>query len=191
MCSRANEPFRQLASDRRSDQCPPEMRARRAQGIRPDAPRGARWINSLKLGATMADDEHVEPIWVRKPATPFTAVVAALALTWLGVLPVHADPDGAVRVPEGGYLYAEDTPELTNATAGLTIEAWLWLTDVPPDNGYWPLIQKDGSYAIVVMGRDLTSPVVHPGQMLFNYLSRLPMSFHWRFIKNMCSLHKR
>ncbi len=89
-----------------------------------------------------------------------TATFASLAAATCITLATAADvPRGAVRIPADGYLYAEHSDDLADATDGLTIEAWFWLTRMPPRDTAWPLIKKAGSYSMALASRSV-APLV-------------------------------
>ena len=97
----------------------------------------------------MAQHEHAKSRSVRQWYTPLITAVGVLALTWTA----HAGMEGAVRIPEDGYLYAEHDKGFTDARKdGLTVELWLRLDHLPEDNIDWPVISKEGSYAIAFCG---------------------------------------
>ncbi len=91
--------------------------------------------------------------------TPFIACLAVLAATCIAQTPAHAIPDGAVRLPEDGHLYAEHSEDFTDASRGLTIEVWAQLPEIPGDDVIWPLVAQRGSYAIVLCGDNKFLPL--------------------------------
>ena len=90
---------------------------------------------------------------------------------WLAIVhhcfavPDEIPPD-VFKTQRDGYLYADypgvfDDPE----GEGITIEAWIYLTDRPKDGDYWDtnegrwlILGKPGSYHVAITGRHLGSP---------------------------------
>ena len=90
---------------------------------------------------------------------------------WLAIVhhcfavPDEIPPD-VFKTQRDGYLYADypgvfDDPE----GEGITVEAWIYLTDRPKDGDYsntnegrWLILAKPGSYHVAITGRHLGSP---------------------------------
>ena len=123
----------------------------------------------------MAPHNQAASSSVRKRLTPFITVVGVLTAAWAADTLSAAEPDGGVQLSEGSYLFAEHADEFTDATDGITIEAWVWMTETPGDNAVWPLVVKPGSYSISLRGRNL-SPIT-----LDQILDRPPGWMHLDF----------
>lgn len=93
-------------------------------------------------------------------------------LVWLVVSPqaiAQEVPDDVLELRPGGYAFA-DYPGVFDAIdgEGITLEAWIYLTDLPKDRahstaGQWVIIAKPGSYEVTSNGRDL-SPGIDQGR---------------------------
>ena len=96
----------------------------------------------------------------------YVSLICWLIVVPLGfAVPEHIPPD-VFEAQRDGYLYANypgvfDDPE----SEGITVEAWIYLTDQPKDGdhwesgeGRWIIIAKPGSYHVAITGRDLNSP---------------------------------
>ena len=84
--------------------------------------------------------------------------------------PEGVPPDVLELRPEG-YVYADYHGVFDNVTSvgidrrrGLTVEAWIYLTDRPKDGfyfskstreGQWPIFAKPGSYYVLLRGKNL------------------------------------
>ena len=84
-------------------------------------------------------------------------------------------PPDVFEAQPDGYLYADYPGVFDNVASvgidrrkGLTVEAWIYLTDRPKDDfyfthptreGQWPIFAKPGSYHVVLRGRDLSSGI--------------------------------
>ncbi len=118
------------------------------------ASRAALPPNFLRTGWTMAHRSPSRFGWVRKRHTPIIAVLAVLAAVWAAHRPAHAaEPGGALRISRADYLYADHSEDFTDAKDGLTIEMWVRLAGPPGHRVSWPLISKDGSYAVALCGQ--------------------------------------
>ena len=75
-------------------------------------------------------------------------------------------PPDVFKAQPDGYLYADYPGVFDDAEGeGITIEAWIYLTDRPKDGNYrftsegrWIVLGKPGSYHVAITGRDLGSP---------------------------------
>lgn len=94
-----------------------------------------------------------------------------LFICWgLIIQPAFAVPEGVpsdvIKAQRDGYLYADYPGVFDDAEGeGVTVEAWIYLTDRPKDGDYsntnegrWLILAKPGSYHVAIMGRDLGSP---------------------------------
>ncbi len=80
-------------------------------------------------------------------------------------------PSDVFEAQRDGYLYADYPGVFDDAEGeGITIEAWIYLTDKPKDGiylkwedleGQWIIFAKPGSYYVVIRGRDLHSAEEH------------------------------
>ena len=91
-----------------------------------------------------------------------------LFICWgLIIQPAFAVPEGVpsdvIKAQRDGYLYADYPGVFDDAEGeGITIEAWIYLTDRPKDGDYWDtsegrwiVLAKPGSYHVTITGRDL------------------------------------
>ena len=83
----------------------------------------------------------------------------------------EAVPPDVLELRPEGYVYADYPGVFDNVTSvgidrrrGLTVEAWIYLTDRPKDDfyfskltreGQWPIFAKPGSYYVLLRGKDL------------------------------------
>ena len=92
-----------------------------------------------------------------------------------GILSTRGGARGCASTAPDGYIYADYPGVFDNVASvgidrrkGLTVEAWIYLTDRPKDDfyfthptreGQWPIFAKPGSYHVVLRGRDLSSGI--------------------------------
>ena len=95
-----------------------------------------------------------------------------LFICWgLIIQPAFAVPEGVpsdvIKAQRDGYLYADYPGVFDDAEGkGITVEAWIYLTDKPKDwnsaansrEGRWIIFVKPGSYHVAITGRHLGSP---------------------------------
>ncbi|MDE0300658.1 MAG: hypothetical protein OXN17_18635 [Candidatus Poribacteria bacterium] len=105
------------------------------------------------------------------------------AICWLFIVhygfavPEDIPPD-VIQTQRDRYFYADypgvfDDPE----SEGITVEAWIYLTDQPKDGNYrdtkegrWIVLAKPGSYHVTITGRDLGSPARRDDQEGLTYM---------------------
>ena len=97
------------------------------------------------------------------------SLVCWLFIVYQGFAVPERIPPDVFEAQRDGYLYADfpgvfDDPE----GEGITVEAWIYLTDRPKDgdysdtsDGHWLILAKPGSYYVAIMGRDVGLPIHH------------------------------
>ena len=99
----------------------------------------------------------------------YVSVICWLFIVHYGFA-VSADiPPDVFKAQRDGYLYADYPGVFDDAEdEGITVEAWIYLTDKPKDGiylnwedreGQWIIFAKPGSYHVVIRGRDLHSAI--------------------------------
>ena len=108
----------------------------------------------------------------------YVSLVCWLVIAHQGSAVPEGIPPDVFKVQRDGYLYADypgvfDDPE----GEGITVEAWIYLTDKPEDGDYWDtsegrwvIIAKPGSYHVAITGRDLGSPAERDAQEGLTYM---------------------
>lgn len=93
----------------------------------------------------------------------YVSLVCWLFIVHQGFAVPEGIPPDVFKAQRDGYLYADypgvfDDPE----NEGITVEAWIYLTDKPKDGdhwdtseGRWLILAKPGSYHVAITGRDL------------------------------------
>ena len=109
-----------------------------------------------------------------------------LFICWgLIIQPAFAVPEGVpsdvIKAQRDGYLYADYPGVFDDAEGkGITVEAWIYLTDKPKDwnsaansrEGRWIIFVKPGSYFVTINGRDLSfdiDPIEPEGTAYVNF----------------------
>lgn len=104
-----------------------------------------------------------------KKVSSFSIVVLIVALIFVQYVIAQRElvPPDVLELRPEGYVYADYPGVFDNANGeGLTIEAWIYLTDQPKDGrfdnldtreGQWIIFAKPGSYTAVIRGRNLDS----------------------------------
>ena len=99
-----------------------------------------------------------------------TLIACLLVAQNTSAQPEEVPPDVLELQPDG-YVYADYPGVFDNVTSvgidrrmGLTVEAWIYLTDRPKDGfysyrptreGQWPIFAKPGSYYVLLRGKNL------------------------------------
>jgi hypothetical protein len=93
----------------------------------------------------------------------FASLICWLAIVHLGFAAPERVPPDVFKTQRDGYLYADYPGVFDDAeNEGITIEAWIYLTERPQDGDYrvtsegrWIVLAKPGSYHVAITGRDL------------------------------------
>ena len=87
---------------------------------------------------------------------------AWLVIVQHGFAFIHDVPPDVLKVQPTGYAYADYPGIFDDIDEGITIEAWVYLNEIPKDrknsidrNGNWLIFGKDGSYSATISGRNL------------------------------------
>ena len=96
----------------------------------------------------------------------YVSLICWLVLVHHGFAVPERIPPDVFKAERDGYLYADYPGVFDDAeNEGITVEAWIYLTDQPNDGdhwdtseGRWLIIAKPGSYHVTITGRDLGSP---------------------------------
>ena len=101
-----------------------------------------------------------------KTAYPFcalTLIASILVVPRVVALPEKV-PRDVLELRDGGYVYADYSGVFDDAEGeGITVEAWIYLTERPQDGDYhdperrWIIFAKPFSYFVTIAGRDLGS----------------------------------
>lgn len=102
------------------------------------------------------------------PFWTLTLIASVLVVPIVAALP-NAVPRDVLKLRPDGYVYADHPGVFDDAEGeGITIEAWIYLTDRPEDwdrpaanfrEGQWIIFAKPGSYFVTISGRDLGSGI--------------------------------
>ncbi|MDE0043823.1 MAG: hypothetical protein OXT74_17410 [Candidatus Poribacteria bacterium] len=104
-----------------------------------------------------------------KTVSSFSIVILMIALIFVQhvIAQRELEPSDVLELQPDGYAYADYPGVFDNANRdGITIEAWIYLTDIPKDGhfttrlareGRWIIFAKPGSYAAFIRGRNLDS----------------------------------
>ena len=96
----------------------------------------------------------------------YVSVICWLLMVHHGFAVPEGIPPDVFKAQRDGYLYADYPGVFDDAEGeGITIEAWIYLTDRPKDGDYWDtsegrwlILGKPGSYHVAITGRHLGSP---------------------------------
>ena len=92
----------------------------------------------------------------------YVSLVCWLFIVYQGFAVPERIPPDVIKTQCDGYLYA-DYPGVFDDLEGegITVEAWIYLTDRPKDGNYrftsegrWIVLAKPGSYHVAITGRD-------------------------------------
>ena len=94
----------------------------------------------------------------------YVSVICWLIIVDHGFAVPEGIPPDVFKAQRDGYLYADYPGVFDDAEGdGITIEAWIYLTDKPKDGDYWDtseghwfIIGKPGGYFVTITGRDLS-----------------------------------
>ena len=131
--------------------------------------------------------------------------VAILTLTvWAFALPhAFAQPEDVpadvLKLQPGGYVYADYQGVFDDVEGdGITVEAWIYLTDQPKDGDYsltsegqWIIFAKPGSYYVSISGKHLPElgVALPDGSTWLNYgIGPQPDSLGWTYRANRLSI---
>ena len=93
----------------------------------------------------------------------FASVICWLVIVHHGFAAPERIPPDVFKAQRDGYLYADYPGVFDDAEGeGITVEAWIYLTERPQDGDYWVtsegrwiVLAKPGSYHVAITGRDL------------------------------------
>ena len=108
----------------------------------------------------------------------YVSAICWLVIVHRGFAVPEGIPPDVFKAGRDGYLYADYPGVFDDAEGeGITIEAWIYLTDRPKDGDYWDtnegrwlILGKPGSYHVSTTGRDLGSPIGPDAQEGLTYM---------------------
>ena len=108
----------------------------------------------------------------------FLTLIVSIFVAPHGFAVPEGIPPDVFKAGRDGYLYADYPGVFDDAEGeGITIEAWIYLTDRPKDGDYWDtnegrwlILGKPGSYHVSTTGRDLGSPIGPDAQEGLTYM---------------------